>query len=77
MNIKEMVFYVTKTTRYEIIMNKENGYDMPESPKELIDTVTAITNNPAQELAWSTDNVIDDGMVIDNYDIYEYKKKEL
>lgn len=73
MQIKEMVFYVTKTTRYEIIINKENGYDMPESPKELIDTVTAITNNPSVELAWTTDNAIEDDMVIDNYDIKEVK----
>jgi hypothetical protein len=76
MKIKEMVFYVTKATRYEIIINKENGYDMPESPKELIDTVTAITNNPAQELAWSNDNVIEDGMVIDSYDIKEVSNNE-
>lgn len=73
MKIKEMVFYVTKTTTFEIIINKANGYDMPESPKELIDTVTAITNNPSKELAWSTDNTLEDTMVVDNYDIYEFK----
>ena len=71
MKIKEMIFYVTKTTRFEIIMNEENGYDMPESPKELIDTVTAIRNNPAQELAWNADNAIEDTMVIDSDEIKE------
>jgi len=71
MIIKEMVFYVTKTTRFEITISEENGYEMPESLKELIDTVTAIKNNPSVELSWSTDNMTDDEMVIDSYEIKE------
>ena len=71
MIIKEMVFHVTKTTSFEITISEENGYEMPESPKELIETVTAIKNNPSVELAWSTDNMTDDDMVIDSYEIKE------
>ena len=71
MNIKEIVYFVTKTTRHEIVISKEEGYDMPETAKELVDLVMAINNNPAQELAWSTSTVIDDTITIDNYEIKE------
>ena len=71
MNIEKMIFQVTKTTTYEIVISKDDGYDMPETAKELIDTVNSITNSPARELAWSSDNLIDDKMVIDSYEIKE------
>jgi len=71
MNIREIVYFVTKKTTYEIVISKEEGYDMPETAKGLIDMVTEINNNPLQELAWSSSNMIDDIMVIDDYEIKE------
>tara|TARA_R110000772_G_scaffold118673_1_gene224335 strand:- start:794 stop:1048 length:255 start_codon:yes stop_codon:yes gene_type:complete len=71
MNIEKLTFYVTKTTTFEIEISKDEGYDMPKTPKELVELVTSIQNNPAQELAWSSSNATDDTFVIDNYDIKE------
>ena len=71
MNIEKLTFYVTKTTTFEIEISKSEGYDMPETAKELVELVTSIQNNPARELAWSSSNAIDDTFVIDNYDIEE------
>ena len=73
MNIEKLTFYVTKTTTFEIEISKDEGYGMPKTPKELVELVTSIQNNPAQELAWSSSNAIDDTFVIDNYDIEEAK----
>lgn len=72
MNIERLTFYITKTTSFEVVISKEEGYDMPETAKELVDLVTTIKNNPSRELAWNTENIIDDTMVIDDYDIKEY-----
>ena len=72
MDIERLTFYITKTTSFEIVISKEEGYDMPETAKELVDLVTTIKNNPSRELAWNTENIIDDTMVIDDYDIKEY-----
>ena len=72
MNIERLTFYITKTTSFEVVISKEEGYDMPETAKELVDLVTTIKNNPSRELAWSTENTTDDTMVIDDYDIKEY-----
>ena len=72
MDIERLTFYITKTTSFEVVISKEEGYDMPETAKELVDLVTTIKNNPIRELAWSTVNTIDDTMVIDDYDIKEY-----
>ena len=71
MNIEKLTFYVTKTTTFEIEISKNEGYDMPKTPKELVELVTSIQNSPARELAWSSSNAIDDTFVIDNYDIKE------
>ena len=71
MNIERLTFYITKTTSFEVVISKEEGYDMPETAKELVDLVTTIKNNPSRELAWNTENIIDDTMVIDDYDIKE------
>jgi hypothetical protein len=71
MNIEKLTFYVTKTTRFEIEISKNEGYDMPKTPKELVELVTSIQNNPSIELAWNSENAIDDTFVIDNYDIKE------
>ena len=71
MNIEEITFTVTKTTTFEIVISKEEGYDMPETPKDLVDLITTIRGNPARELAWSTENLTNDDMVIDNYEIKE------
>ncbi|QDP52093.1 MAG: hypothetical protein Unbinned706contig1000_37 [Prokaryotic dsDNA virus sp.] len=71
MKIREIVYFVTKTTTHEIVISKEEGYDMPETAKELVDMVTAINNNPAQELAWSSSTAVDDTMTIDDYEIKE------
>lgn len=72
MDIERLTFYITKTTSFEVVISKEEGYDMPETAKELVDLVTTIKNNPSRELAWNTENIIDDTMVIDDYDIKEY-----
>ena len=72
MDIERLTFYITKTTSFEVVISKEEGYDMPETAKELVDLVTTIKNNPSRELAWSTENTTDDTMVIDDYDIKEY-----
>ena len=71
MNIERLTFYITKTTSFEVVISKEEGYDMPETAKELVDLVTTIKNNPSRELAWNTENIIDDTMVVDDYDIKE------
>ena len=72
MNIERLTFYITKTTSFEVVISKEEGYDMPETAKELVDLVTTIKNNPSRELAWNAENIIDDTMAIDDYDIKEY-----
>ena len=72
MDIERLTFYITKTTSFEVVISKEEGYDMPETAKELVDLVTTIKNNPSRELAWNTENIINDTMVIDDYDIKEY-----
>jgi hypothetical protein len=71
MNIEKLTFYTTKTTTFEIEISKNEGYDMPKTPKELVELVTSIQNNPAMELACGSSNAIDDTFVIDNYDIEE------
>ena len=71
MDIEKLTFYVTKTTTFEIEISKSEGYDMPKTPKELVELVTSIQNNPSIELAWNSENAIDDTFVIDNYDIKE------
>jgi len=73
MKIEEITFRVTQTRSYVIVMTEENGYDMPSSPKQLVDLVTEVRNDPDTELAWSTDNLTYDEMVIDDYDIKEAK----
>jgi len=73
MDIKEIVYFVTKTTTHEIVISKEEGYEMPKTAKELVDLVITINNDPARELAWSTSTVVDDTMVIDEYEIKENK----
>jgi hypothetical protein len=37
MNIKELIFDVTETKTYQITISEENGWDMPKTPKELIE----------------------------------------
>jgi hypothetical protein len=73
MKIKEITFRVTQTRSYVIVMNEENGYDMPSSPKQLVDLITEVRNDPCTELEWNTDNLTYDEMVIDDYDIKEVK----
>ena len=73
MNIEKITFYATKTTTYKIVMSEEEGYDMPETPKDLIGLVNTVKGNPSKELAWEINYVIDDDMVIDDYDIVESK----
>ena len=73
MDIERLTFYITKTTSFEVVISKEEGYDIPETAKELVDLVATIKNNPSSELAWNTENTIDDTMVIDDYDIKEYE----
>ncbi len=73
MKIEKLTFYVTKTTTFEVIISKEEGYDMPRNPKELVELVTTIQNNPSRELAWNTENHISDSMVIDDYEIKEHE----
>ena len=73
MKIKEVTFTVTKTSTFEVTLSESLGYDMPETPTELVDMVIQIKNNPSQELAWNSDNCIDDSMVIDGYEIIEDK----
>ena len=74
MNIEKITFYATKTTTFEIVMSEENGYDMPESVKELVRMINTVKDNPSRELEWSSDNLTDDSMVIDDYDIEESTK---
>ena len=71
MKIKEITFTVTKTSTYEVTMSECLGYTMPETPKELVDMIMTVRNAPSRELAWCTDNCIDDLMVIDDYEIVE------
>ena len=71
MNINEIRFYITKTSTFEVVINAENGYDMPETAKELVDMITLIKNNPGSELAWSSDNCVSDEFTIDEYEIDE------
>ena len=71
MNINEIRFYITKTSAFEVVINAENGYDMPETAKELVDMITLIKNNPGKELAWSSDNCVSDEFTIDEYEIDE------
>ena len=71
MNIKEIVFYATKTTTFKIVISKDEGYDMPKTAKELVEMVNTMHSNPARSLPWNTDNTIDDSMVIDDYEIKE------
>ena len=75
MNIREIVYFVTKTTRHEVVISAEEGYIMPKTAKGLVDLVTTINNNPSKELAWSTSTVIDDTMVIDDYEIKEVEQE--
>ena len=56
MDIEKLTFYVTKTTTFEIEISKNEGYDMPKTPKELVELVTSIQNNPSIELAWNSEN---------------------
>ena len=46
MNLKEIRFTVKKTEYCEVVMNEENGWDMPETIGELVDKVIEIKNDP-------------------------------
>ena len=50
MVIKELIFDVRVTKTYQITVSEENGWYMPETPKELVDMVNSISNQPSREL---------------------------
>ena len=69
MDIKEMVFYVTETKTYEVVINKENGFDMPETAKELVEHVNSICVSPYL----SGESFIDSSIEVTDYEIKENK----
>lgn len=73
MKIEEMTFNVTKTETYEIIINKDSGYDMPETAKELVDMVNGIHNEPVRNLDMFAAKAIDSEIVINSYEVKEVK----
>jgi len=73
MNIKEIVFDVTVTETYQVIVSSEEGYDMPKSPKELVEMVNALNCNPYTQLDISTQSAIDKDVEVTFYEIKENK----
>ena len=71
MNIKEIIFDVSVTKTYQIIMSAEQGYDMPKTAKELIDTVNTIHCQPYDHLEVHSALPIDKTVEITYYDIKE------
>ena len=71
MNIKEIRFEITKNTTYTVVMNVENGYEMPVTPEDLIDTVNAIKNNPSIELDLDMMFHTDSEVFVSEYSITE------
>ena len=69
MDIEKITFYVTKTSKFKVVISAENGYDMPVTGNDLVDMVVAIKNNPGSELAWSSDNCVSDEFDISEYNI--------
>ena len=71
MNIKEIRFEITKSTTYMVVMNVDNGYEMPVTPEDLIDTVSAIKNNPSMELDLDALSGTDSEAFVSEYSITE------
>ncbi len=68
-DLKEVKIFVVRTQYQEIVINEENGYEMPKTIKDLIALSGNIQNsvvNFADEDRWSeTEIVIDDIVYIE------------
>lgn len=73
MNIKELVFDVTVTKTYQVVVSNDEGYDMPESPKGLIEMVNDMNYNPYGQLDIVNHNAIDTKVEVTYYEIRENK----
>ena len=71
MEIKEITVYVTKTETYEITVSKENGYDMPETAKELVDMVNGIHNETVRNLDLFGAKAVTSDVAINDYEVKE------
>ena len=48
MNIKKITLQLTVTKHYEVEISDREGWDMPETPKELISLVNEYTSQPSK-----------------------------
>jgi arsenate reductase-like glutaredoxin family protein len=48
MKIKEIKMTVRRVQEQDIIISAENGFDMPQTANELVETVANMKNNPEQ-----------------------------
>lgn len=69
MKIKTITFEIKQVITSLVVMSSENGYAMPTTPKELIDTVNEIKNNPSSVLSESES--IESEVELLEYDIVE------
>ena len=73
MDIKEIVFYVTETKTYEVVVSLETGYEMPTKAKEFVDFVNDAHGNPTLFLSMERLKSTNQSVEITDYVIKEGK----
>jgi hypothetical protein len=71
MNIKELVFDVEVTKTYQITVSTEQGFDMPKTPKALVEMVNVINDSPYGYLDMANQEAIDTVIEVTHYEIKE------
>ena len=71
MNIKELIFDVTETKTYQITVSAEEGFDMPDTPKELVEMVNNINASPYSNLSMEAQEANDIVIEVTYYEIKE------
>ena len=72
MNIDKVVFTVTEMRIYTITASAKNGWDMPDTPNELIEMVNNVKNDPRSPMK-DDETELDTEIVSISSDIIESK----
>ena len=69
MKIEELVFDVTVTKTYQITVSAEQGFDMPKTPKALVEMLNIINDSPYGYLDMANQPAIDTVIEVTYYEI--------
>ena len=71
MKIDKITFEYSVTKTYSVEMSEANGYDMPETAKDLVQTINAIKDCPENCVDENIDHTIDSETKFIDYDVVE------